>query len=109
VRNLKQIKPNEMPVKYDYFNSIKTYKMIEFLNVFTMLIADIPDDEFSDDARLKYVFDTAVESAEVTPRDAGMALRGAICNNKVGPSIFAIMKVLGKDDVRRRIFNARNA
>jgi len=36
-------------------------------------------------------------------------LRGAICNNKVGPSIFAIMKVLGKDDVRRRIFNARNA
>lgn len=50
---------------------------------------------------LKSVFDTAVKSSGIKPRDAGVFLRAVLCGNKVGPSIFEVMVMIGDDSFKR--------
>lgn len=51
----------------------------------------------------KECFNDAIKDSGIEPRDAGKALRAAVCGNKVGPPIFDIMVLLGKPTVVNRI------
>lgn len=95
----------ERPNKYEYFGTIVTPDHIKFLDSLTKSIDNVSPDNF-DHEGLKPSFDAAIAATGIKPRDAGAALRGALCDNKVGPSIFDIMNLLGKDEVIARLFSA---
>lgn len=51
-------------------------------------------------------FNKAIEDSGIQPRDAGKALRGAMCGVKVGPSLFDIMHLYGHGEICRRLMLA---
>lgn len=75
-------------------------KVMKFLSAMDVRLAD---DSVFDVVSTKACFDAAVADSEIEPREAGKALRAAVCGNKVGPPMFDILVVLGKETTLSRL------
>lgn len=63
----------------------------------------LKDGSLSDAEQVRSAFQGAINASGVSPRDAGKVLRAALMDNKVGPSIFDIILVLGASECSERI------
>lgn len=75
-------------------------KVMKFLAAMDVKLAD---DAVFDTVSTKACFDAAISESGIEPREAGKALRAAICGNKVGPPMFDILVVLGKESTLTRL------
>lgn len=75
-------------------------KVMKFLSAVDVRLAD---DSVFDVVSTKACFDAAVADSGIEPREAGKALRAAVCGNKVGPPMFDILVVLGKETTLSRL------
>jgi glutamyl-tRNA synthetase len=76
--------------------------------ILSMMSKLIADDVF-DMTTTKACFDSAIAESGIEPREAGKALRAAVCGNKVGPPMFDILVVLGKNTTLSRLKNCATA
>jgi glutamyl-tRNA synthetase len=88
-----------------YYKEIVDDESLGFLCDFRHVLSDVAPGTFNAESAKAY-FDATLELSDISPRKAGIALRAILCGNKVGPSIFEIMGLLGLIECLERLERA---
>ena len=88
-----------------YYRGVVDDESLGFLCDFRHVLSDVAPSTFNAGSAKAY-FDATIELSDISPRKAGIALRAILCSNKVGPSIFEIMELLGLIECLERLESA---